>query len=145
MAIRTSAMRNLATYEDSWVARRINLRDSDNRDDYLAPEPLYKLRSRHKRDYRSRAKSEPCGIPSEFKRKRVRFIMPLSMERYFGLYTQKSEWPYPSADKGNEFSRIEENKPVSLADISWGSRVFTPKYVVQCWMEQYRECPTEYV
>jgi len=50
MAIRTLAMRNLATYEDSWVARRINLRDPDDLDDYLAPEPLYKLRSRHKKD-----------------------------------------------------------------------------------------------
>jgi len=71
--------------------------------------------------------------------------MPLSIERYFGMYTQKSGWPYPSADGGNEFSMIEEDKPVSLADISWGSRVFTPRYIVQCWMEQYRECPTEYV
>jgi len=121
------------------------MRDPDDLDDYLAPEPLYKLRSRHKGDYRGRAKSESCGIPSEFKRKRVRFIMPLSMERYFGLYTQKSGWPYSSADGGNEFSRMEEDKPVFLKDISWGNRVFTPRYIVQCWMEHYRECPIDFV
>jgi len=45
MAIRTPAMRNLATYEDSRVARRMNLRNPDDLDDYLAPESLYKLRS----------------------------------------------------------------------------------------------------
>jgi len=40
---------------------------------------------------------------------------------------------------------VEEDNAVSLDDVSWDSRVFTPRYAVQCWMEQYRECPTEYV
>ena len=67
------------------------------------------------------------------------------MERYFGLYTQKSGWPYPSTDRVKEFSKMEEDSSISLKDVSWGSRVFTPRYMVQCWMEQYKECPTEYV
>jgi len=139
MAIRTPLLRNLCTYEDSWVARSIVTRDPDDCDDYLDPQPLYKLRSRHKSIYRCRAKSKPYGIPPEFQRKRVRFVMSEEEERDMGTCWLKSGWSFPNIINGKnlEYTRLKA--------VPWERRLFTPKYIVFCWMEQYRENPSDFV
>jgi len=121
------------------VARSITTKDLDDCDDYLDPRHLYKLRSRHKPIYRVRAKPESCGIPPEFQSKRIRFVMPQNLKKDIRTCWLKNSWSFPDTVNGKniEYTRLK--------NIPWERRLFTARYITFCWIEQYREQPSNFV
>jgi len=123
MSIRISP--SFASTEDSWVLKRMNGVDPDDLSDYLCPSPMGRPNSLHRGVKRGRASSEPLpegSSPVGWRRKRVRFVLPGEEDKKIGKQWKKSSWAWPG--QNDHFKRMRH--------VSWGRRVFTARYVVQC-------------
>jgi len=127
-----------STTEDSWVLKRLNWVDPDEVSDYLCPSPVSRPSSLHRGVKRGRASSEPLpsgSNPVGWRAKRVRFSLG-EEDKVVGKQVEKTPagfvWGGP----------VLRHQGKKLRDVPWSQRVFTPRYVVQCWMEHYRENQT---
>jgi len=127
-----------STSEDSWVLKNLNWVDPDKVTDYLCPSPVGRPSSLHRGVKRGRASSEPLpssSRPVGWRPKRVRFSLD-EEDKVVWKKVEKSParfvWGGP----------VLKHQGKSLRDIAWSQRVFTPRYVVRCWMEHYRENQT---
>jgi len=127
-----------STSEDSWVLKRLNWVDPDEVSDYLCPSPVGRPSSLHRGVKRGKASSEPLlggAAPMGLRRKRVRFSLG-EEDKSVRKQVEKSPagfvWGGP----------VLRHQGKKLKDVPWSQRVFTPRYVMQCWMEHYRENQT---
>jgi len=66
----------------------------------------------------------------------VRFVLPGEENKRVGKVWKKerSGFCFPGTEPNAHFR--------SMRDVPYGRRVFTARYIVQCWMEHYRENQT---
>jgi len=127
-----------STAEDSWVLKNLNWVDPDEVTDYLCPSPVGRPSGLHRGVKRGRVSSEalPGGAaPVGCRRKRVRFALG-EEDKVVRKKVEKSPagfmWGGP----------VLRHQSKGLRNVLWSQRVFTPRYIVQCWMQHYRENQT---
>jgi len=120
------------------VLKRLNWVDLDKVSDHLAPEPVWRPSSLHRGIKRGRASSEPLSSGSKpvgWRAKKVRFSLG-EEDKEVGKQVEKKPAGFVW---GGSVLRHQGKK---LRDIPWSQRIFTPRYVVQYWIEYYRENQT---
>jgi len=127
-----------STAEDSWVLKRLNWVDPDEVSDYLDPSPVGRPSSLHRGVKRGRASSEPLpsgSKPVGWRTKRVRFSFGEEDKK---VGTQMEKEPAGFVWGGS----VLRHQGKELRNVLWSQKMLAPRYVVQCWIEYYRENET---